>query len=126
MVISRNILTTTALLIIICILAFSAGFFYKYQPERDQLELVIEQQVLDKNQNIFHSGIITKIEDGVVTIKTDATTIQFPLQGTEIEQLKPLSDLVELQKNMSVIVGGERYYSEKVINGVVFLKEKNQ
>lgn len=126
MVISRNILTTIALLIILCTFAFSAGFLYKYQPEQDQLELVIEPQILHKNQNIFHSGIITKIEDDIATIKTDATTIQFSLQGMKIEQLKPLSDLIELQKSMSVIVGGERYYSEKVINGVVFLKEKNQ
>ena len=61
-VISRNILAPITLLIIITVISFSAGFLYKYQPQQEKIKLTVEAQTTTKNQNTFHSGIITKIE----------------------------------------------------------------
>ena len=133
-VISRNILAPITLLIIITVISFSAGFLYKYQPQQEKIKLTVEAQTTTKNQNTFHSGIITKIEDSILSIKTepsvnnqlDTQTLEFSLQGLSIEHLKPLNDLIQLEEGMQTVVGGERYYSEKIINGVVFFKGKEE
>ncbi|MBG93419.1 MAG: hypothetical protein CL792_05495 [Chloroflexi bacterium] len=138
MLISRNILTTLLFLITISTISFLGGFFYKYQPQQEQLKVTIEQPLPVEDQNTFHSGIITKIEDNIVFVTSEQVVnekqngatqsssniqnIKFSLQGISIEHLKPLKSLNQLHEGMQVVVGGERYYAEKVINGVVFFK----
>ena len=142
MVTSRNILTIFLLSLILSVISFSAGFFYKYQPQQERIKVIVEQPVATETQKNFYSGTITKIENDIVSLKTeqivnenqngiDPTNIaiqivEFPLQGISIQHLEPLNDLMRLQEGMQVVVGGERYYAEKVINGVVFFKEKEE
>ena len=57
MLISRNILTTLLFLITISTISFLGGFFYKYQPQQEQLKVTIEQPLPVEDQNTFHSGI---------------------------------------------------------------------
>ena len=139
---SRNVLTIFLLSLILLVISFSAGFFYKYQPQQEQIKVIVEKPVTTENQNTFYSGTIAKIENNIVSLKTEQIVnenqkgtnstnialqiVEFSLQGISIQHLEPLNDLLQLQEGMQVVVGGERYYAEKVINGVVFFKEKEE
>ena len=109
---------------------------------KEQIKVIVEQPVTTENQKTFYSGTIAKIENNIVSLKTEQIVnenqkgtnstnialqiVEFSLQGISIQHLEPLNDLLQLQEGMQVVVGGERYYAEKVINGVVFFKEKEE
>lgn len=107
-------------------ISFGIGYLYQYDPERDLVEVVVDNSAAVIPGSGLLSGTIRSLNDSVAAVETEFGTIELLLTGVTLEQLLPLDYPTTIVAGTPVNLGGERTETERVITGLVFLEGQSQ
>ncbi|MDA1148195.1 MAG: hypothetical protein O3A76_16480 [Chloroflexi bacterium] len=115
----RPLLTYTAVLAVVFLLAVGIGYVYTHEPERDLVEVVVDRAAAEGAGGRVTSGTISGLEGDTLRLDGAEGTIEVSIAGAAVEELRRLDGGAARDAGVAVNLGGERTATERVITGVV-------